>query len=89
MRIVLQIDGKDIVYELSPKAMDALKAIAARNKLGLAEAFQQAILNEDFIEEQQQNGAKLLIELDDEVREVVREPVSEPVGQLLSEAEPV
>jgi hypothetical protein len=81
VRIVVQVDGEERVYELSPNAMRALEAIAARNKLGFVEALQQAILNEDFIEEQQLNGAKLLIEKNDEVRELAREPVNEPVSE--------
>lgn len=49
-------------------AIEALRAIAARNRISLSTAIEQAALNERFIEEQIDAGAKLHIEKNGKLR---------------------
>jgi hypothetical protein len=72
-RVVVKIgDGEEQEYVLPVETVRALEAIAARGKIGFVDALQQAIVNEDFIEGEQKNGAKLLIKKGNELREIVR-----------------
>jgi predicted transcriptional regulator len=73
LRVTIEIDGEPQTFELSDETADALKAIAARNNLSFADALQQAIANENFIEDQQATG-KLLIEQNGTLHELVRKP---------------
>ncbi len=68
----IEIDGK--VVELGEDAVRALVEIADRNGIELAEAIEQAIANEKFIEDEVDDGAKLLIEKGDELRHLDLEP---------------
>lgn len=70
MKLIIEIDGKEHEIELPDEAASILKEIADRNGLTVAAALQQAITNEKFIEEQLANGARLLVEKDDKLREV-------------------
>jgi len=74
VRFTIEIDGKEQTIELPDEIARDLAAIAARNGLSLIAALQQAIVNENFLEDQVSAGAKLLIEKDDKLRELVREP---------------
>jgi hypothetical protein len=76
MKVTIHIEGMDqpIEAELPEETDRDLQEIASRNGLSFAAALQQAIANERFLDEQQANGAKLLIEKDDKLRELVREP---------------
>ena len=75
VKVAIDINGEKQEIELSDELFAALQAIAARNGLTLTAAIQQAILNENFIEDQQASGAKLLIEKDNKLREIVREQI--------------
>jgi hypothetical protein len=73
-QVVVKIgDGEEQEYLLPTETVRALESIAARGKMSFIDALQQAILNEDFIEGEQKNGAKLLIKKGNELREIVRE----------------
>ncbi len=74
MKITVEIDGQQQTVELPDATVRALAAIANRNNLSLAAALQQAIANENFLEDQQATGTKLLVEKDGKIRELVREP---------------
>ena len=74
MRVTIHYEGQDYEVELPEEAWSALQSIARRNNLSVETALVQAIFNENFLEDQQANGAKLLIEKDDKLRELVREP---------------
>jgi hypothetical protein len=74
MKLTIEIDGEKHTVELPEATVRDLAAIAARNGLTFGTALQQAIANEKFLEDQQADGAKLLIEKDDKLRELVREP---------------
>ena len=74
MKLMVEIDGREQTIELPDETVRDLAAIAQRNGLDFATALQQAIANEKFLEDQQANGAKLLIEKGDKLRELVREP---------------
>jgi hypothetical protein len=76
MKVTLEIDGKPETFEVSDDTATALKAIAHRNRISFAEALQQAIANENFLEDQQASGTKLLIEQNGTLHELVRK--SEP-----------
>ncbi len=65
-KLRIEIDGQTV--ELSEEVVRALMQIAQRNGLRLEEAIEQAIVNEKFIEDEVEGGAKLLIEKDDELR---------------------
>jgi hypothetical protein len=74
MKLIIEKDGEQRGVELSESAMKALDAIADRNGLSVEGALMQALENENFIEEIESSGGKLLIEKDDgKLREVVRE----------------
>jgi hypothetical protein len=77
MRVTIEIDGQEHTMDLPDETVRYLEAIAARNNLSFLTALQQAIFNENFLEDQQANGAKLLIVKDDKLRELVREPARE------------
>jgi len=68
----IEIDGE--IVELPEEVVGALQQIAQRNGIGLEEAIQQAIVNEKFIEDEVDGGAKLLIEKGDELRHLDLEP---------------
>lgn len=68
----IEVDGE--VVELPEEVVQALTEIAQRNGLRLEEAIQQAIVNEKFIEDEVEGGAKLLIEKNDELRHLDLEP---------------
>jgi hypothetical protein len=72
MSIRVEVDGT--AYELSDETATKLRAIADRNHVPLATALEQAILNEKFIEEQTDSGAKLLIEKNGSLHELVFRP---------------
>lgn len=72
MRITIEVNGENRVYELGEDALRALKAIAARNAIPLEDALVQAIATEKFIEDQELSGARFLIKKDDTLRELVR-----------------
>ena len=67
---------RQYVTLLRPTAETAanLQRIAAMNNVPLATALEQAILNEEFIEEQTAAGAKLLIEKNGSLHELVFRP---------------
>jgi hypothetical protein len=72
IRVVIKIGDEEQEYVLPVETVRALEAIAARGKMGFVDALQQAIVNEDYIEGEQKNGAKLLIKKGNELREIVR-----------------
>jgi hypothetical protein len=72
--ITITIDGT--VYEINDHTAATLKEIAARNNVTLDVALQQAILNEKFLEEQTDSGAKLLIERNGSLNELELKPSS-------------
>jgi hypothetical protein len=74
MKVTIEINGVSRMVELPDEIARALEAIAERNGISLATALQQAIANEKFLEDQQANGSKLLIETNRQLRELVREP---------------
>jgi hypothetical protein len=74
LKVTIEIDGESQTFELSDETARDLKQIAARNGLTFATALQQAITNERFLEDQQANGTKLLIEKNGKLRELVRAP---------------
>lgn len=74
MKIIVEIDGKEQTLDLPAETVRELTAIAARNGISFATALQQAVANENFLENQQANGGKLIIQKGDKLRELVREP---------------
>jgi hypothetical protein len=74
MKITIEIDGRQETFDVSEETLAALQAIATRNGLSLATALQQAVTNENFLEDQQANGVKLLVEQNGTLRELVRKP---------------
>jgi predicted transcriptional regulator len=70
MKITIEIDGQPQEVELPDKVVEALEKIAERNGISLQAALQQAIVNENFIEEAAKDG-KLLVEKDDKFQELV------------------
>jgi hypothetical protein len=74
MKITIEIDGRQETFDVSEETLAALQAIASRNGLSLATALQQAVTNENFLEDQQANGVKLLVEQNGTLRELVRKP---------------
>jgi hypothetical protein len=68
----LEIEGTS--YEVADDTVRTLKEIAERNNVTIEAALKQAILNEKFIEEQRDSGAKLLIEKNGSLNEIVFEP---------------
>jgi sulfur carrier protein ThiS len=69
MTMMIQIDGTQ--FQLSDETAAKLRTIADTNRVPLATALEQAILNEKFIEEQTESGAKLLIEKNGSLHELV------------------
>jgi hypothetical protein len=69
LSIEISIDGTP--FRLSDETAAKLQKIADTNHVPLATALEQAILNEKFIEEQTESGAKLLIEKNGSLRELV------------------
>lgn len=69
MSIEISIDGQ--TFRLSDETAAKLKKIAETNGVPLATALEQAVLNEKFIEEQTESGAKLLIEKNGSLHELV------------------
>lgn len=69
MSVEIEIDGQR--FRLSDETAAKLRAIAERNQVPLATALEQAILNEKFIEEQTDSGAKLLVEKNGSLHELV------------------
>jgi hypothetical protein len=79
MKLIIEMDGKQHAIDIPPNVADALTKIAERNGITLEAALEQAIANEEFFEEIEASGGKLLVEKDDKLRELVREPrVAEP-----------
>jgi hypothetical protein len=74
VKIIVEIDGKEQTLDLPAETVRELTAIAARNGISFATALQQAVANENFLENQQANGGKLIIQKGDKLRELVREP---------------
>jgi hypothetical protein len=72
MTIKLNID--DGTYEITDETARTLIEIAKRNNVTPEVALKQAILNEKFIEEQTDSGAKLLIEKNGSLNELVFKP---------------
>lgn len=71
MKIIVRFpDGHETEYDLSDETVAALQQIAARNSITFAAAVEQAIANENFIEDQRSSGGRVLILKDDELREV-------------------
>jgi hypothetical protein len=73
MKLIIEKDDDRQEIELPEEVVKALKAIAERNDLSIEDALLQALANENFIEDVEASGGKLLIEKDDKIREVVRE----------------
>jgi len=69
LSIEISIDGQR--FRLSDETAAKLQKIADTNDVPLATALEQAILNEKFIEEQAESGAKLLIEKNGSLHELV------------------
>jgi hypothetical protein len=72
MTIKINID--DGTYEITDETAQTLIEIAKRNNVTPEVALKQAILNEKFIEEQTDSGAKLLIEKNGSLNELVFKP---------------
>lgn len=74
MKLIIDIDGERKEIDLSEEVVKALTEISERNGLTIEGALMQALANENFIEQVEASGGKLLIKKDDgELREVVRE----------------
>ena len=74
LSIEIDIDGTR--FRLSDETAAKLQKIADTNNVPLATALEQAILNEKFIEEQTESGAKLLIEKNGSLHELVFKPAA-------------
>jgi hypothetical protein len=74
LSIEVSVDGT--AFRLSAETASKLEKIAKTNDVPLATALEQAILNEKFIEEQAESGAKLLIEKNGSLHELVFKPAS-------------
>jgi hypothetical protein len=74
MKITIERDGEKQTLDLPEDVVRGLKDIARRNDITFAEAVQQAIAGGNFLEAVQAAGGKVLVEKDNQLREVVREP---------------
>lgn len=74
MKITIEINGQEYTAELSEAAVEALDAIVSRSGLSPEAALQQAIVNENFLEELTRNGGQLLVKKGDKLRELDYEP---------------
>jgi hypothetical protein len=74
MKVTIEIDGEKHAVELSDETADALKEIAERNGQTLETALQQAIVNENRIEDAIGPDGKLLLEKGGQFRELFYEP---------------
>ena len=74
MKITIERDGEKQTLDLPEDVVRGLKDIARRNNITFAEAVQQAIAGGNFLEAVQADGGKVLVEKDNQLREVVREP---------------
>ncbi|MBX4197615.1 hypothetical protein KW801_03625 [Candidatus Saccharibacteria bacterium] len=64
------------VVEYPKQTIQALTEIAVRNSLGYGAALVQSIANEKFLLDQEQSGAKLIVELSDgTLRRLERSPI--------------
>jgi hypothetical protein len=72
----IEIDSNGTLFRLSDETAAKLQKIADSNGVPLATALEQAILNEKFIEEQTESGAKLLIEKNGSLHELIFRPAS-------------
>jgi hypothetical protein len=71
MKVTIEDDSGRI--ELPAESVQLLEAIAIRHRIPSVEALQQAIANENFLDEQASNS-KLLIEQNGTLHELVRKP---------------
>lgn len=74
MKITIERDGERQTLDLPEDVVRGLKDIARRNNITFAEAVQQAIAGGNFLEAVRADGGKVLVEKDNQLREVVREP---------------
>jgi hypothetical protein len=74
MTITISIDGEN--YELKDETAATLREIADKNNVTVDVALKQAILNEKFLEEQTDSGAKLLIEKNGSLNELILRPAT-------------
>jgi restriction endonuclease len=70
MKVTIEDDNGGRV-ELPAESVQLLDAIATRNRISFVEALQQAIANENFLDEQA-SSSKLLIEQGGTIHELVR-----------------
>lgn len=74
VKLVISIDGEEQEVELPEEAADALAQIARRNGQSLNTALEQAILNENRIEDALGPDGKLLLEKNGKLQELFYDP---------------
>lgn len=70
---IVDPEGNKQVLDLSEDDVRGLQLTASRNHITFAEALGQAIAGGNFLESVEAAGGKVLVEKDNQVREVVRE----------------
>ena len=68
----MTVEVDDMVAEFPERTINALTSIAVRNSVGYGGAVVLAIANEKFIMDLETQGAKLLIEKGDSIRQLER-----------------
>ncbi len=70
MRITIEIDGQGQEIELPVSTVNALKNLAERNGLTIEQMLEQAIANEQYIEDKLAAGDEILIGSGDKFRKL-------------------
>ena len=73
MKIILSIDGQEQTVDLSAEMVRSIQATAERNGISFGEALGQTIAAGNFLEAVEATGGKVLVQQDNELREVVKE----------------
>jgi hypothetical protein len=70
MKITVEINGEQQTFDLPEDTIQGLQQIARRNGISFTAALQQAIASGNFVESAKAAGGKVLIEKDNQLREV-------------------
>ncbi len=74
VKLVIRVDGQDQEVEMPEEVARALSQIAKRNGQSLETALQQAIVNENRIEDALGPNGKLLLEKNGKLQELFYDP---------------
>ena len=65
MKLTIEIDGKRRTVELPDEVVDAIQAIARRHNISLEQAIAQAVVNQEFLEDEVNSGGELVVKKGD------------------------